>query len=169
MASVLPPFYSLQTGRYVGEPKFLFAVTLHAIERAIGCPQKLFDGCSILRIYGKPHADGDTRPLCVARQMIADAPGHLCRFLLARFREDENKFIAAVSRRRIDRAAILPQHEAQALDRVASGQMAILIVDPLQAIEVEEQKCKAAAGAARALNFAFQDFGHAEVIRESGA
>ena len=79
-----------------------------------------------------------------------------------------DKFIAAEPRRRVDGAAAVAEGRAQALDGAAAGQVAVLIVDLFQAVQVEEQDGEAPAGAAGALDFAFEHFEKPAVICQAG-
>jgi len=56
----------LQTGRYMSETKFFVALALHAVERAIGSAEKLFNGRAIVGIDGDADADADRGLLAVA-------------------------------------------------------------------------------------------------------
>src|SRR5271154_1063355 len=67
----------LQAGRYMPQTKFFLPLALHAVQRAIGGSQELFNRCATVRIYGHANAYGDRRRLAIVLQLFADSRGCL--------------------------------------------------------------------------------------------
>src|ERR1700679_3496904 len=149
------------------QAKFFLALALHAVQRAIGSSQKLFDRGAIVGIDGDTDADGDGRLLAVVLYLFADARGCLCGVCFAGFREYQRKFIAAVACGSINRATAVGQGRAEAFDGAATGEVAKAVIDFLQLIEIKKQDSETGVGAARALNFGFQHFDEPTMIRKS--
>ena len=101
-------------------------------------------------------------------QLLADARGCLRGFRFAGLGKNQGKFVAAVTRRSINRAAAVCQRGAEALDGAAAGKMAILSLIFFRLVQIEKQNGETAAGAARALDFGFEHFDQAPVIGEAG-
>ena len=62
---------------------------------------------------------------------------------------------------------LLRKRIAQPLDRAAAGQMAVLVVDFLQIVQIEQQQGEAAARAARTLDFVFEHFQQPAMVRQA--
>ena len=95
-------------------------------------------------------------------------PAACSAFAGAGFGQHKGKFIAAVARRRVNGSAAVPQHVPQALDGSASRQVAVLVVDLFQAIEIEEQHRELSPRAAGSLDFVVQGFEQPAMIRKAG-
>src|SRR6202167_3371890 len=78
----------LQTGRYMPQTEFLLTAALHAIERAIGGAQQLFNRRSVVGIDSETRANGHRRFLAIACKPLADSQRGLASFLFSRFRQD---------------------------------------------------------------------------------
>ena len=63
--SDLQCFPFLQAGRYMPQAKFFLTLPLHAIQRAIGSAQELFDRGAVVGIDGDADANGDGRLLAI--------------------------------------------------------------------------------------------------------
>ncbi len=138
------------------QTKFFVALALHAVQRAIGGAQKLFDGGAIVRIDGDADADGDRRLLAVILQLFADARGCLRGVCFAGFRKNQGKFVAAVACRGVNRAAAVCQRGAEALDGAAAGEMAEAVVDFLQLVQIEKQNGETAVRCGGSAGFRFR-------------
>src|SRR5260370_9003417 len=90
------------------------------------------------------------------------------RIFFCRFGENEGEFVAAVSRGGIDSAAMNAEHIGEAADGAAAEEMAEVIVDFLQAIEVEKQHRESPAGAIGALGFVFKDIEKPAIVGKAG-
>ena len=148
--------------------KFFLALALHAVERAIGSSEEFFNRGAIVRIDGDADADGDGRLLAIIFQLFADARGCLRGVCFTGFWENKGKFIAAVACRSINRAAAIREGGAETFDGAAAGEVAETVVDFLQLVQIKKQDGKTAVRAARALDFSFEDFHEATMIREAG-
>jgi len=98
---------------------------------------------------------------------FADAIGNTMGVVLFRFRENEGEFIAAVARGGINGAAMNAEDIGKAADGAAANEVAIAIVDSLQAIEVEKQHGEGPAGAIGALCFILEDIEQSAVIGQA--
>ena len=134
------------------QTKFFVALALHAVERAIGSAEKLFNGRAIVGIDGDADADADWGLLAVALQLFADARSCLGGVCFAGFRKDQGKFVATIARRRIDRAAAVGQSGAEEFDRAAAGEVAEAVIDFLEVVKIKQQDGVVAAGTAVALH-----------------
>src|SRR5208282_5180217 len=76
--------------------------------------------------------------------------------------------VTAVARGGIDGAAMNSQNSSQTAEGAASDKMAELVVDFLQAVEIEKQHGEGPAGAVRALGFVFQDVEQTAIVGEAG-
>ena len=65
-------------------------------------------------------------------------------------------------------AAAMPQGDAKTLDCAAADQVAELVIDFFQPIQIEEQNRKVASGAFGALNFRFHDFEQFAMVGQAG-
>jgi len=90
------------------------------------------------------------------------------RIVFCRFRENQGEFVAAVSRGGIDSAAMNAEYIGEAADGAAAEEMAEVIVDFLQAVEVEKQHRERPAGAIGALGFVFKDIEKPTVVGKAG-
>ena len=97
-----------------------YSPPLHFIERQVSGAQKLLDRRPIFRINCLAHADCDEGLQPVVRKALADPRGRLFGVAPARFRQDERKLVAAVTRGRVNRPAAASQDLSQTLDRAAS-------------------------------------------------
>ena len=130
------------------QTKFFLALALHAVERAIGSSQKLFDRGAIVGIDGDADADGDGRLLAVVLQLFANARGCLGGVCFAGFWKYEREFIAAVACGSVDGSAAAGQGAAEAFDGATAGEVAEAVIDFLQLVEIKKQNGETAVGAA---------------------
>src|SRR5215470_2413621 len=100
----------------------------------------------------------------IGRNPASQLRGKLARLLHRGFRHENHKFVAAVASYHIRPAAIRFENLSDALQNKVSFEVAIKIVDKLEAIEVHENKGKSTAGASRALPLGRQGF-HEETVR----
>src|SRR5260370_35148372 len=90
------------------------------------------------------------------------------RIVLCRFGENEGEFVAAISRRGIDSAAMDAECIGEAADGAAAKEMAKVVVDFLQAIEVEKQHRERPAAAIGALGFVFKNVEKPAIVGKAG-
>ena len=83
------------------------------------------------------HADRKTGLDSIRRHALTDSCRRQVSFPLAAFGQHQRKFIAAVSRRRVDRTAAISQHHTHALNGAAPRQMAVLVVSFSRSVEIE--------------------------------
>src|SRR5208337_2042235 len=82
--------------------------------------------------------------------------------------KNDGKLIAAVARGSINGAATVSHDASEPAERLVSGQMAELIINMFQAVEVEEKKREFTAGTLGAGNFRMQHLEKLAVIGQPG-
>src|SRR5260370_42383690 len=90
------------------------------------------------------------------------------RIVCCRFRKTEGEFVAAVTRGGIDGTAMNAEYIGKAAYGAAAKEMAEVVVDFLQAIEVEKQHRERPAGAIGALRLGFKNIEKAAVVGKAG-
>ena len=88
--------------------------------------------------------------------------------VFCRFRENEGEFVASVTRGGIDGTAVNAENIGEAADGAAAKEMAEVIVDFLQAVEVEKQHGEGPAGAIGAFRLVFKNIEKAAVVGQAG-
>jgi len=141
---------------------------LHAIEGAIGRGEKFFRGVAVLRVGGDAGAGGDGRCFGVGGKLFTDASDDASSNLSSGFGKHERKFVSTVAGGRINGAAMRAKNFSEAHDGATAGQVAILIVDSLQAIHVEKDDAERALSATRTIEFCFHYGEEAAVVGEAG-
>src|SRR5439155_17802966 len=111
----------------------------HRIESPVRRVEKSSDGVGILRITGNFYADGKSWIFGVLRKKFANPLSYQCGGCRACFWQDQGNFIPAVARCGVHGPATVRSDLRQPAERPASHQMPKLIVDPLQAIEVQQK------------------------------
>jgi len=86
----------------------------------------------------------------------------------AGLREDKSKFVAAMARGGVYGAGTVFESLAKTAERAVAGLMAKTIVDPFQAIEIEQDERKITPRTLGAANFRMQDFKEAAIVGETG-
>jgi hypothetical protein len=146
----------------------LGALGLFPVEILVSFRKQGFDTLAITAIDGDADAGGEPRRFIIVSHDFTDAVGHAVRFGLLRFRKNEGEFVATIARGGIDGAAVNAENIREAADGAAADEMAVAVVDNFQAIEVEKQDSKRAAGAVGALGFVFEDVEETAVVGEAG-
>ena len=159
----LSGFLGAAAGRY-GRGLLLSAAGFFEVELGIGVGEKFFDAFTVSVVDRDSDTRGESRVLRVAGHHGADAVGHALGFIVQSFRQDESKFVAPIACSGVNGAAVDAQDVRKAIERVAANQMAVRVVDFLQAVEIEEQYGERPAIAIGALGFCFQDVQQAPVI-----
>src|SRR6266436_5050125 len=100
-------------------------------------------------------------------ETLADSSDHARGNVLSSFRQNQSKFVAAVSRGSVNCAGMIAQNLADAHQRAAAGEMPVLIVDGLEAVHVEKHDAEGTLRAPRAVNLGLKNADEATVIRQS--
>jgi hypothetical protein len=111
----------------------------HRVQGPVRCVEKGSDGFGIARITGCADTHGEPRFFGIFRKQIANPLSYQCSGGWACFRQDQGKFIPAVASRRVHGPATVCNDLPQPAERPASHLMPKLIIDPLQAIEVQQK------------------------------
>ena len=141
---------------------------LHAIEGAIGSSEEFFRGVAVFRICGNAGAGGDGWSFRVGGKPFTDAADDAGGDFTAGFGQHEGKFVATIAGGCINGTAVRAKNFSEAHDGAAAGQMAVLIVDGFQTVHIEEDDAEGALGAARTIEFGFNDGKEAAVVGEAG-
>ena len=97
-----------------------------------------------------------------------DAGHHALRFFLSGLWQHKGKFIATVTRRRIDRAAMEAKNIRQAAKRPASYEMPMRVVDFLQPIQIQQKHSEGPTGPQSALCLCIEHIQELAVICQAG-
>jgi len=141
---------------------------LFLIEMLVRFGKQFFDALAAAVVDGYADTRGEVRGFVVVSHDFSDAVGDATRFVFAGFRQNEGKFIAAVSRGSVNGAAVNPEDVGESADGAAADEMAVIIIDCFQAIEIEEQDGKRTAGAVGAFRLVFQNVEETAVVGETG-
>ena len=113
-------------------------------------------------IGGEPerHPEPRVDALLLQERVALDQPAQLLREHLRRvavgLRQDHHELVAAVARRDVGLAHGGADQEADLAQRAAAAQVAVLVVDRLEAVEVHEQQRQRAAVAVDELQLALE-------------
>src|SRR5216684_6564162 len=118
------------------------------------------------RVAGDPKAGAD---VFFAEERIGGDPaakleGQLAGVLHVGLGHEDDEFVSTVARDDVGAAAIGLQNMADALENEVAFEVAVEIVDKLEAVEVHEDEGKGAASTSRALPFGGERF-HKEAVR----
>jgi hypothetical protein len=138
------------------------------VEMLVGFGEQLLDPFSVASIDRNANAGGERWFFLIAGENLADAAGNEFGFGLACFWEHQGKLVAAVAGGGVDGAAVDAQGVGKTADGAAANEVAVSVVDFLQAVEIEEQNGEGPAGAIGALGFAFEDVEEPAVVGQAG-
>src|SRR5258707_7194978 len=93
---------------------------------------------------------------------VGDAVG----FIVESFRQDESEFVAAIGGGGVNGGAVDAQDMREPIERVATDEVAVGVVDFLEAVEVQEENGEGAAVAIGALGFGFENVQQAAGVGE---
>src|SRR4030095_7040660 len=128
--------------RRVSGERWSQSLGLHRIESPVRRIEKCSNGVGPLRIAGNSHADGKPWIFGVRRKKFANPLSYQRGGSGACLRQDQCKFISAVTSCGVHGPATVCNDLRQPAERPAPHQMPKLIVDPLQAIEVQQKQGK---------------------------
>ncbi len=117
-----------------------FTLRLFCVELLISVVNQALDAFAITSIDGNSNACGQGRQFFVLRHNRVNALSDAVGFFLLSFGKNEGKFVAAVTGGEVNRAAIHTESVRNAADSPTADQMAVGIVDFLEAIKVEQEK-----------------------------
>src|SRR5215469_10263230 len=114
------------------------------------------------------NAGGKRRVFLVRGKGFANAHGYALGLFLASFRENQSKFVAAVTGSSINRAAMKAQDVRNAAKSAAANEVAVGVVNRLQAIQVEKEHGKGTPGAQGAFGFRVQHIEQLAIVGKAG-
>ncbi len=138
------------------------------IELGVGGGKKFFDALAVAVADGNADARGKLRLLEIAGHDGANAIGDARGFFVRSFRQNESEFVAAVTRGGVDGAAMDAQDVREPIERVAADEMAVGVVDFLQAVEIQKENGKGSAVAIGALGFRFKNVEQVAIVGQAG-
>src|SRR5438309_10261615 len=144
----------------------LFA--LHRIETTVRGVEQRLNGCAVAGIDGSAETHRDPRGVGVPGQPLAHAPHHQARRRLVGLRQHQGKLDPTKARGSVDGPAGKLQHRRQPAQRQAPEQVAVAVVDALQAVHVEEDDGKGPLGALRPLDLPLEGGHELAVVGEPG-
>src|ERR1700738_4609420 len=145
----------------------LGAAGFFSIELGVRGGEKFFDALAVAVVDGDADAGGELRSLRVAGHDGADAVGDALGFFVQGLGQNESEFVAAVTRGGVDGAAVDAEDVREAIERVAADEVAVGVIDLLEAVEIEQENREGATVAIGALGFRFEDVEQAAVVGEA--
>ena len=142
--------------------------SLFRIEIVVRFREQFFDALAVAAVRGNANARRKDRLFRVASKDFADAVGDTTRFVLLRLWKNQGEFVAAISRGGIDCPAVDAEGIGKTADGAAADEMAKVIVDFFQPIEIKQQNRERPTVAIGAVSLGFQDVEQAAVVSESG-
>src|SRR4029077_1973922 len=119
------------------------------------------------RVRGHPDAHRQFWLLGGSLEMLLNSRSDAPSRAVASLRQQQGKFIAAVSRSSIDSSAMLSKDLGYAAYGARARLVSVTVVDFLQLIEIHQQHRKMTISSARSFQFALQHFDKAPIIRQS--
>src|ERR1700732_865886 len=144
----------------------LTTARLFEIELGVGVGEKFFDALAVAIVDRDTNAGGELRVLGVAGHDRTDTVGDALGFVVQSFRQDESEFVAAIARGGVNGAAVDAQDVRESTERVAADEMAVGVVDFLEAVEVQEENSEGGGVGIGALGFGCEDVEQAAVVGE---
>src|SRR5690242_7960540 len=143
------------------------APCLLRIKVLVSLGKQCLDSLAATPINRNANARGKSGFFFVLSHHFADAIGNTMCFHFLRFRQNESELVAAVACRGVDCAAIDAENRGQAAKRAAADQMAELVIDFFQAVEIEQQNRKGPAGAVSTLGLILQNIEKVAIVCEA--
>ena len=144
------------------------AAVLHAVQRAIRGAQQVVPAYRRLRettrLPRSPTAPAAPAPPHSFSRTRATTRVATSR---ARFGQNQCEFVAAITRRRIDRPRMIRKNFAKPHQRAASRQVPKLVVDRLQAVHVQQDHAESALRALRTVQLGFDHVDQPAIIRQA--
>src|SRR5262245_8428872 len=140
---------------------------LHAVERSVSSCKKFFRRVAV---FGKGCRSGACRESGLfgfSRHFFVDSCDDPRCDVRAGFGKHDGEFVAAVTCRCVDRAAVIAENLAEADQGAASCEMAVTIIDLLEAVHIEQDDTEWTLRAARTIEFRFDYAEQSAVIRET--
>src|SRR5262249_48321643 len=100
-------------------------------------------------------------------EYLANSVRDAIRLALLRFRQDQRKFVATITGGRIDGAAMYAQNRGHAAESPAAHQVAVVVVNFFQPIQIQEQHSERPPGAIGALRLTLQHVQQTPVVRQA--
>src|SRR5579859_7070088 len=140
----------------------------HLVERLVRGVQQGSDGPGILRETSYPDAHGKRGFLGIFRKKITNSPCHQRGGHPVCLGQDQRKLVPAVSRRRVYGSAAVFQYLPQAAEGSVTRQMAKVIVDFFQFIQIQQEKREITPGAFGTAYLGLQDFEQPPMVGQPG-
>src|SRR3954464_14610198 len=128
---------------------------LRRVERLVRDADEVVRGLAVLRIDRAAEAPAG-RPVAAVGQGGGQAADRLLGLLPARCDEEERELVPADAERAVRRAQAVVQHRCEALERRVAGEVAVRVVDLLEAVEVAEDERETVPVAVRAVELALE-------------
>src|SRR5215471_6661145 len=138
------------------------------IQILIGFLEQALYAFALAVIDGGADASRDRRVLLIGGQSFADAGSHALGLILASLGKHDSEFVSAIACSRVDGAAMDAQDVGDAAESAAADEVAVGIVNSLEAVQIEQQHRKGTAGAQGALRFRVQNIKKFAVVGEAG-
>jgi hypothetical protein len=122
---------------------------------------------AVIRIRGDATGDGHRRHLVARAKVFGNAAEQAFGPRAVSLREDHRKLIAAESRRRVGGAARLPDGVRNADERPRTRAVSTGVVDPLQAVNVDDEDRKRALRPVRSRDLVAQDAEQAPIVSQA--
>src|SRR5262249_23579842 len=140
----------------------------HAVEGPVGGGQKLFGRVAIFRKCCSAGAGGQSRGFRFRRHPFVDAADDAGSDIRAGFGKYYGELVSTITRRGVDRAAVVAKNFSQADEGAASSQMPVAVVDGLETVHVEENDAEGTLRAARAIELSFNHAEQTSVVGKTG-
>src|SRR5215467_3043837 len=144
------------------------ATMLHAVKSAVGGSQQLFGRVAVFWKRRRAGACGKCRRFRFASHFFVDAADDAAGDVRPRFREDDGEFVAAVTRRCVNGAAVIAENLSQAHQRPAAREVPVAVVDLFEAVHVEKDHAEGSLRAARTIEFRFDDAQQTAIVGKAG-
>jgi len=138
------------------------------VEMLVGFREQFLNALAVAAIDGDADACGKARLIGVFSHDLTDAIGNALGFHVIGFRQNKSKLIAAIASSGVDSAAVDAESLGETAESPAADQMAVIVVDDFEAVEVEEKNSEGPAGAVSALRFTFENVEETAVVGETG-
>ena len=96
------------------------SAVLHAVQGAIGGGEQLFRSVAVFGKAGRACAGGNHRGFKITRHFFVNAVDDACGDIRIGFGKNDGKFISAIARSRVNRAAMIAENFPEAHKRAAA-------------------------------------------------
>ena len=128
---------------------FACARRFHFVEFLVGGGEQSFGGDAAGREDGDAGAYGNLRNFRLLGEIAANALGYAQSGVFSGLRQNHGEFVAAIAGGRIDRARSDAQSFGEPAERAAAHQMAVVVVNIFEPIQIEQDDGKLPSGSRR--------------------